>query len=250
MKPYKQQFEAVAPYFASSYTTLVSIVQSISLYTLLDKNFDKALNNLTVAWESLITLLVICIIWHRYIAHTQYLAWRLKPMDTLIPLTFGILQFFMVISCDKYDLATFSYGFSLIFLLGWIAYINAIHRFREKESSAHILLWSIKKTFCIGHQEYETGTFGTLFTRHFLADSYNYEEEIDIKSFLNKIINYEETSLQLMFFVFALGIVCTFVNYYWSGFFWIKILSLLCLSAVCFLTLYLDISKFESDNRV
>jgi hypothetical protein len=174
LKNDKVHYEAVAPYFASSYMTLISIVQSISLYVLLDKNFEKIYRfNKTdwwMAWESLITLFVISIIWHRYVAHTQYLAWPLKMIDTLIPLGFGILQYNLIISCGEGPFI-FSYAFMLIFALGAVAYVNALRHLNNQQRkklsgiAARIIVYFINKFKDVRNSEEEN--FSDVYRQHF-----------------------------------------------------------------------------------
>lgn len=114
--------EPVAPYFANMYNTLISIVQGVALGSLFCIiSSQKDLNRLIVC-KSIITLLVMCTIWHRYVTHTQYIAWRLGIFDTLIPILFAMLQFLLVLAIPI-SIFYFSVAFTAIFILGFFAYL-------------------------------------------------------------------------------------------------------------------------------
>ena len=198
----KVLYEPIAPYFASSYMTVVSMVQSIALYQLLSKNFPSCFDDINIFLKSIIIVLVIALIWQRYVAHTQYLAWRLKIIDTIIPFGFGILQYSMIIySKDSSNFKWFSLSFVSIFVLGFFAYKNAIRRFKESKGNKHV------------------------FMQHFC----NIADIQSIYAFLERLIAYEHASLKLM----SYGALVGFIGLIVFQFFHPEIISLVLYIGYC-----------------
>lgn len=120
-------YNPISPYFIGIYSTLISIVQGIAiggLFFILSEAYPEiGMITFAVFLKILICLLVVCLIWHRYVTHFQFLAWQLTIMDAIIPFGFAILQSFMVVSI-KEDLVYFSLSLTLIFIWGLAAYLN------------------------------------------------------------------------------------------------------------------------------
>lgn len=143
MKPEKQHmksvlFEPVAPYFANTYNTLLSVVQGIAmaaLVAMINKIYFASESSATVLetlsssepWKLAIVFLLICLIWHRYVTHDQYYAWRLGVWDSIIPIGFAVAQIMLVLSIPK-DIAYFGLFITVIAILGFFAYMNTIYR--------------------------------------------------------------------------------------------------------------------------
>jgi hypothetical protein len=122
----KVLYEPVAPYFADTYNTLVSVVQGFALGALVYV-FSKEIN-LLIILKSIVTGGTICIIWHRFVHHVQYIAWGLRIIDTLIPMSFAVLQYWLILTIPEEKILTFSIAITCIFFLGVITYINASPR--------------------------------------------------------------------------------------------------------------------------
>ncbi|MGH7951268.1 MAG: hypothetical protein ACREFE_05040 [Limisphaerales bacterium] len=146
----KDLFEPIAPYFADAYNTLTSVVQSLALGFLgieVSKNFfenspsDLQISKWFIIARLLLIFFAICILWHRYITHNQFDAWRLDWVDTMIPLGFSLLEVFLILAVPK-NLTQFSFWFTCISFWGIVAYLNAI----RKHNSKHKCL-KVKKLF-------------------------------------------------------------------------------------------------------
>jgi hypothetical protein len=97
------------------------------------------------------------VIWHRYVTHDQYLAWRLGFLDTLIPMVFALLQMLLALSIG-YKTFYFSLIFAILYFWGFIAYTNAVNKHDRPDSEllykehfhiegdqfAHDVLWAVK----------------------------------------------------------------------------------------------------------
>lgn len=116
-------YEPIAPYFANTYNTLVSVVQGVALAALF-YIFSKEEFNPLIISKCIVAFGVICIIWHRFVVHTQYIAWRLTSIDTLIPMSFAMIQFGLILTIPK-TILIFSLVITFIFILGLGAYLNA-----------------------------------------------------------------------------------------------------------------------------
>lgn len=165
-----------APYFASAYNTLLSIVQSITMGLLIndfyekmkkenvsffikfakDKDFLSLLENLftpshnlfinlVAILKSLIIFYVICFIWHRYVSHTQFIAWRLNMFDTVVPMVFAVLQAAMIKTILISDnLILFAISFTFIFVCGFFAYLNSDIQHKKEKKMNTLFLFQFK----------------------------------------------------------------------------------------------------------
>ncbi len=125
----KVLYEPVAPYFVSSYNTLISIVQSLALaalFWMINELFQNNSLNIFVICELIIAFLIICLGWHRYITHNQYLAWSVGLPDTIIPMGFALLQIFLILSIPT-TIFYFSLCMTALFVWGSIAYLNSLY---------------------------------------------------------------------------------------------------------------------------
>lgn len=120
----KVLYEPVAPYFASAYANLMSIVQGCTISALCFHIFFEHSITTLLIMKCAATLLIIGLIWHRYISHTQYVAWRLTFFDTAIPMVFAILQFWVISSITK-TAFEFSLAYTTLTIWGFFAYLNS-----------------------------------------------------------------------------------------------------------------------------
>src|SRR5258706_11315060 len=84
-------------YFSTVSMTLLSIVQGIALTGII----EVASNRLATgySWRVFEDLVAICFtaaLWHRYVIHHQFVGWQLTWIDTVIIVTFGIIEGLMV----------------------------------------------------------------------------------------------------------------------------------------------------------
>lgn len=136
--PKKVLHDPLSNYIASTYNTLLSVVQGVSLggvFYVITVLSEKNLMD----WVSIIKLaVVICLIallWHRYVVHNQFAIWRLEIQDTIIPMVFGTFQFWLVLAILK-DVAWFSGALASISAVGVVAYINTVWRYKKPETIA------------------------------------------------------------------------------------------------------------------
>lgn len=163
LKLKKVLHEPVAPYFANTYNTLISVVQSLALGALL-YIVKKEFNLLIVLPKSIVTFGVICVIWHRYVINTQYIAWRLSFLDTLIPMCFALGQFWLILTIPK---TAFDFSLALICLsiLGFFAYLNATLRLKGTKLKGSELKGLLDEHF-----------MDKTFSKHFFQELYSFEK--------------------------------------------------------------------------
>ena len=129
--------EPVAPYFADTYNTLLSVVQGVALagllYIFTTEYVEHQNTDILFHTKLFVVCAVIVAIWHRYVTHDQYLAWRLGVSDTLIPIVFGALQVMLSVFASRRDPFYFSAVYTVILFWGGIAYENA----RRKHKRDH-----------------------------------------------------------------------------------------------------------------
>jgi len=99
--------EPITPYSTNAYNTLISVIQGIALaalFYIINESIVKlkpASFDISFVCRIVLAFLLICLIWHRYIVHDQYIAWRLTVFDTIIPMVFALLQIFLILSIPK-----------------------------------------------------------------------------------------------------------------------------------------------------
>lgn len=132
----KALHEPLSNYVASAYNTLASVVQGVALgalfyvVSLLSSSDRLDLPNFL---KCLVVVGLIALLWHRYAVHNQYVVWRLEVQDTLIPITFAALQFWLTLAVLK-DVGWYSASFSAVSLLGALAYCNTVWRYNKHDS--------------------------------------------------------------------------------------------------------------------
>ncbi len=119
----------ISSYFSDAYNTLISVVQGLALGGLFVVLADPVYRTSSIFWPRFfLAFLIINTIWHRYISETQYVAWRLTPVDTLIPMSFAILQGIAILAIRS-DPWAFALGFAAILLWGAVAYQNGLKHY-------------------------------------------------------------------------------------------------------------------------
>jgi hypothetical protein len=140
----KLLFEPIAPYYADALNTLFSVVQGLAMgiygYEISECLFktDSIIKGDAIcfsAFEFFIAFLVICVLWHRYISHNQLYAWILRARDTVIPVVFGLLEVFLILTIQTpHNLQRFALYFALISTWGFVGYLNVHFRFDSSEA--------------------------------------------------------------------------------------------------------------------
>ena len=124
----------------------------INKLTFVDGTFD-----ISFLCKFIMIFFMSCLLWHRYVVHDQYLAWRLGIFDAIIPMIFACIQVILIFSIAKI-IIYFSFISTIFYFWGAIAYINATVRHDTPETEylyrehfdcigpdfAKELLWEIK----------------------------------------------------------------------------------------------------------
>ncbi|HEY3278592.1 MAG TPA: hypothetical protein VGJ94_18385 [Syntrophorhabdaceae bacterium] len=132
----------LAPYFADTYNTLNSVVQGVVLGALFFA-FTEQEGNIPPLFylKAFLVFLTTCLMWHRYVTHTQWVAWRLNLIDTLIPMGFAVTQLFVIWTMMKNSHPRyFSQAFTVLTIMGTIAYWRALSKVKSVEKETRILL--------------------------------------------------------------------------------------------------------------
>lgn len=141
--------EAVAPYFSAVYVEMVSLVQALAFYSLIqqnvvpipfwsDWNWPYFLRGITV-------FLLVISLWHRYVTQLAYIA-TLHWLHTLFPFVFGVLQFMLASphvlkpSTDMQNLSYFLLLMTLTALTGVLAHTNAVFQHRSNRTKLRFAL--------------------------------------------------------------------------------------------------------------
>lgn len=124
--PLPKLMEAVLPYQAGIYVTVLNIIQCIALAFLINEVRGLAIRNewgLYSMLRSALALVIILVVWYRYVAESQYL-WPMSWLDTLIPFFIGITESAIVfcIDAEKVPLQIFIGSILFLQLLTMLAY--------------------------------------------------------------------------------------------------------------------------------
>lgn len=151
--------EPITPYCTDAYNTLISVVHGVSLGALaLVPDYRKMEGNVFFWANVCVAFVVICVIWHRYCVENQYIAWTLRLPDTIIPMLFGLVEVYMVLSVAGTPEDT-CLSYALLFLLGSFAYSNSIKRHNN---------WKAR-TIYLEHFSELDPNFGDNFLKSFLS---------------------------------------------------------------------------------
>lgn len=127
--PLPKLMEPVLPYQAGIYVTVLNIIQCIALAFLINEVRELINSNelgLYSMLRSALALIIILVVWHRYVAESQYL-WPMSWLDTLMPFSMGIMESVIVFSvnAEKVPLQKFVGSILFIQLLTMSAYWHA-----------------------------------------------------------------------------------------------------------------------------
>ena len=124
--PLPKLMEAVLPYQAGIYVTVLNIIQYIALAFLINEvreTYSTGEFNFYSACRSILALEIILVVWHRYIAELQY-PWQISWIDTLGPFSVGIVECMIIFSINatKVPLKWFLLFIIFLQILAMIAY--------------------------------------------------------------------------------------------------------------------------------
>lgn len=129
--PLTKLMEAIPSYQASIYVTMLNIIQCIALAFLINEVRITAQSegvSIPYSLRAAAALVLIFVIWHRYISESQYL-WQMSWLDTLIPFLIGIFECMLVFSTStSLPLHLFVLSFTAIQSLAFVAYLYAYAR--------------------------------------------------------------------------------------------------------------------------
>lgn len=178
----KQLHEPLSPYVSSAYNTLCSVTQGVALgglfWVLSTEPFT-----LYLFLKCTVVVLLIGLIWHRYVINDQLVGWHLSPTDTLIPILLVMFQFWLILAI-KESIYLFSFAMTVISLGGIAAYQNSYKRSREIAS------------------------------RELLDEHYDGESETFKKDLHDVIVGFSSNERVTMAIVTALMAAITSINYY------------------------------------
>jgi uncharacterized membrane protein YqjE len=132
----KQLTEPLSPYLNDAYIALVSVVEGVAFAALFYViSEEQKLHTFSLAFiaKAIVALILIILMWHRYIVHNPYNAWRITIWDTTIPIVFAALQIALALSLFS-ETYWFSIWLMSISLTGVLAYCNSIWRYNKSET--------------------------------------------------------------------------------------------------------------------
>jgi hypothetical protein len=145
----RKMHEPVCRYDADVYNHLCTVIQALPLAVLFwvfvekgvyDEIGDAFVNRshpfpfIEVA-KMVIVISSVCLIWHRYVVDSRFIAWRLSILDTLIPFGFAIAQSLLALSVYGSTLL-FAIWISVLAALGVAAYWQLRSKFQGKHALA------------------------------------------------------------------------------------------------------------------
>lgn len=127
--PLTKLSEAILPYQASVYVTVLNIIQCIAFGFLVIEGksmADKDELNFVSSLRMAVAFTTILFIWHRYTADFQYL-WPRSFADTMIPFSMGGSECVVVFMIDPKTASMGYFVASIMFVQMWaiLAYFNA-----------------------------------------------------------------------------------------------------------------------------
>ena len=126
--------EPIAPYLASTYTTVTHLTQGVVLGALFYIISIQEHLDILIAFKVFPVFLTICVIWHSYLLYIQYTAWRAGICDTVIPIVFAIFQSLLILTIPSTSFI-FALCFTFIPIIGFFAYLNVF----VKSGAPHII---------------------------------------------------------------------------------------------------------------
>lgn len=130
--------QPVFPYTSNLYNVLCSVTQNVVLgqgvYFFLNHNWGSLAFNLnTLVIRSAVAILIISIIWHRYVIHNHFVAWLPRPFDTIILFGLAVAQSAMIYAAvTSVDENIFAWLLVLIAVTGLWAYLHTRRTFKNE----------------------------------------------------------------------------------------------------------------------
>lgn len=193
---YKTIHSPLSSYVAGVYNTLLSVIQGVSLGGIFYIMSTKALNPILLI-RVLAVIMIVGLIWDRYVSNNQYSGWTLTHLDTIIPFGLCFFQFLLIISISESYSCFFS-AIGLVALCGSIAYWNAEKRTTGSPQSSFYQL--MREHY---FPEMENDMFMKMLkeNRHFKADTKDESYEKFIKIYSSEINKFEGHEKKLFFWI-------------------------------------------------
>lgn len=145
--------EAIIPYQAGIYVTVLNIIQCIALAFLINEAREVVIRgelSLVFVMRAAVALIIILVIWHRYVCESQYL-WPMSWWDTIIPFSMGISECAVVFSTSE--------TVSLFWFLLFIAFIESIGSFAYRHAYVKRNLEITEKLYLSAYADYPKFAF-------------------------------------------------------------------------------------------
>ena len=123
--------DPITPYQAGIYVTVLNIIQCIALAFLINEAKEVIIKkevSLVFIMRSGVALTIILVVWHRYVAESQYL-WPMSWWDTLIPFLIGLTECVIVfLTNSNIPLGYFMIFIAIIQIFAASAYWHAHYK--------------------------------------------------------------------------------------------------------------------------
>jgi len=119
--------DQIINFFPSYYMTLISIIQATALGYLLitfSHQLEEGFSHPSLYVIYGITFFVIIIVWYEYMMGSASLRWLPSILDSVIPFSLGIGQFFLVITASHKLYYEWYFSLSGVCFVAFFAYIN------------------------------------------------------------------------------------------------------------------------------
>ncbi|MEK7665137.1 MAG: hypothetical protein AAB361_03275 [Patescibacteria group bacterium] len=139
--PLPKLMEAVLPYQTSIYITVLNIIQCIALAFWINEARDVITKDeltLVCALRLLVALVVIFIVWHRYISELQYL-WPISWGDTLNPFLMGIIECVIVFSNNSKTVSLGIFILVIALIQAWTSFTYFYGYLKRKKETTEKL---------------------------------------------------------------------------------------------------------------
>jgi hypothetical protein len=135
---------------SGAYTSLCTVIEAAPLAVLFtviaqSEQYEKTIQSFSagtlndIYWslivKSFLTILVISVVWHRYVLDNNFVAWKLTAIDTLIPFSFAILQCFLALTVkNEVEPSSFAFWIFALNAFGILAYWQVVPRFERQHA--------------------------------------------------------------------------------------------------------------------
>ncbi|MGZ4905946.1 MAG: hypothetical protein ACXV5H_11120 [Halobacteriota archaeon] len=115
--------EPISPYVTDSFNTATHLIQGVNLAALFYVISIQTKFDLLVAGKILVLFLMIGLIWYSYLTQNQFVGWRPRKRDTIIPISFALTQCLLAVSIHQ-PIYVFAFFFTLILVVGFLGFAN------------------------------------------------------------------------------------------------------------------------------